>query len=184
MKPIIFLFTIFIGTVAFAQLPTLVSDPTTHIRMGAVIAQSAKEVQEARKIFLTLKETADFIKKVSKSIKQLDLIARVIHNQAVAFQRAQDAMKRATESGQFSVSELNMITYNFTILLSATNRSVSLAQSLIEDGFFNMSDSERLELLIGLERGVNSSRLDIVRLYEDYERTANKRKMISIFGAK
>ena len=160
----------------------MVTDPVSHARITEVIITSKNTLEQAKKTVSALEKTRQIITKVSNTVKQLELVTRTAHSQQVTIQRAEDAISFVKKSGQFSPAEINMIVYNFTNVITATNRTIALITSITQDGFFKMNDSERLQLLLDMNRRVSAGLHDVNRMFDNYNKIAGKRNMFSVFN--
>ena len=157
----------------------------------AMIANTAKQIAEAKKQYDEVKKQTSFLNdarealtNINNRLRDLDMVKRTIDQQAIAFNNAEAAIQYCKDSDTFNQDEINMIIYNFTRLVSATNTTVSLMNSILKDGLFKMSDAERFEILDKLNREAISTRNDVDRLYETYTRVARQRQMFQAFKRK
>lgn len=167
---------------AQVPVPTVVSDFVAHAHLIEAVNTSKETISAVNKQLEILEEKRDFITTVSNSVRQLRLFESVVRNQKLAIQNSGRYYDYLHKSEVFTPHEMTVILYNFSRVIQATERSLALANSILKDGFFKMSDAERIDFLKKTNSEILEKRRDLDRLYRDYQEVAEKRVVLRVFG--
>ena len=146
------------------------------------IQQAQQTYEEAREQTTLLTDARDAVTKINNTLNDLNKVKKTIYYQKIAINNADNAIEFCRKSDQFSKDEMDMIIYNFTELLTASNNTISLLNNVLKNGVFKMTDAERIEMINKLNQQSKETRYDVDRLYQTYTRIAQQRSMYKTFG--
>ena len=171
-----------------AQPMAVVSDPGSYARMAEQMVSMKQQLDvliETKEQLSKTKETIADIRKATTVVKdvvrQLSLIDRVINNQRLVFQQTQKTYEYLKNSKQFSSRELKVIFGNLSNVLRRSEESLSVANSVLKEGFFEMNDKERITLLEDMNNSIKEMNADIRTMDRAYRRTAQMRILNKVF---
>jgi len=181
----------------------IVTDPTSYTYYGQQLAAQAKQhmtatqqliqaqenfaklqqtVAEAQKQTSFIQEAREAVRKVNKKLRTLSQVERTLNYNKSTLLRTNEAIQYCRQSDQFTDQEIGNILYNFTQLTNATNSTLSLLNAVLTDGFFEMSDAERIDLLTKLEGDARQARQDVDLLYDTYRSAIDRRQLVEFFS--
>jgi len=137
MKKLFLTFCLMIGSWAFAQVAVV--DAGANHQMAKQITQSAAQIKQLEKSYQLMKEAQDKYRQVNGYIQQMGQLQNIINLQKQAINNSNKILQKA-KSGKFDISSIGA-------QLSQISGSIKTVQALLNNGMFNMSDSERITLL-------------------------------------
>ncbi|MEM6734642.1 MAG: hypothetical protein AAF620_01110 [Bacteroidota bacterium] len=185
MKTIkLYFFLTLIAIQLHAQLPaTVVSDPKSYGFYAEQVAQGAETVSAVNQQIDLLTDVKEKLEKVSNAVKQARLLRNIIGMGTRLKTKTEANFNLISDTDLFSPSELRALFESTNIILSAMERTTKIANDVLSDGFFNMSDAERIEMLRELEADIAalSSEMDV--LFFRYRSESERRMLDVLFGA-
>lgn len=128
-----------IDAAAQKQLTTLnASNKTALAKLGEQVGTAAKQLSQLEKTYETVKATAEKVEKVNSSVQSFNNMSKYISKQKeiinniniVANSKRQNISKKQLQS-----------------IVTASSESLKKIQSFLQDGFFNLNDKERIDLI-------------------------------------
>lgn len=184
------LFTIYLKlmfvNLLFAQ--SVVTDPGSYAHMADQLVQMKQQMNvliETKEQLGKAQETLSDIKKatsvINTTLKQINLIERIVRNQQRVIIKVQDSHDYLAKSGQFKTKEMRIILGNFSQLMRRSEQSLSVANSLLKEGFFKMTDKDRIDVLMEMNKEVMSINSEIAHIDRTYRRVASMRLLNETF---
>lgn len=137
MKKLILTFCLLVGSYSFAQMAVV--DVGANKQIAKQITQSAAQIKQLEKSYSLLKEAQEKYQKVNGYIQQMGQLQNIINMQKQAINNSNKILEKARK-GKFDVSGIKN-------QLAQISGSIKTVQALLNNGMFNMSDSERITLL-------------------------------------
>lgn len=137
MKKIILLSAIFFMQFVFSQM--VVTDVGATAKLGQQLATSAKSLKQLQGTYDLMKKANEKIQQVNGFVQQAGHFQNIINKQKESIRAANQLLKIAKER------KLNLsgVTQNLQMI----SGSIKTVQALLQNGVFNMNDSERLDRL-------------------------------------
>lgn len=137
MKKILFALSLMIGSYTFAQMAVV--DAGANHQMAKQITQSAAQIKQLEKSYKLMKDAQEKYRLVNGYVQQMGQLQNIINLQKQAVNNSSKILQKARK-GKFDVSSIGA-------QLSQISGSIKTVQALLNNGMFNMSDSERITLL-------------------------------------
>lgn len=137
MKKLILTFCLLVGSYSFAQMAVV--DAGANQQIAKQITQSAAQIKQLEKSYSLLKDAQEKYQKVNGYIQQMGQLQNIINMQKQAISNSNKILEKARK-GKFDVSGIQN-------QLAQISGSIKTVQALLNNGMFNMSDSERITLL-------------------------------------
>ncbi len=175
-KILVFGLLVFLCTsgVGMAQLPTPVFDINSFIAIS-------ENTFEVKKQLDMLEETRKAIQKVSNAVRQITLIDDVITQQKDVVIQTQESINFLKDSQVFTAHEVRIIIRSFSDLIITSERTLSLANSILQDDFLEMTDAQRIELLMQLHQDVALVKTNVEMIDNEYRRVMQIRLLKKAF---
>ena len=145
MKKIMLLLSFMWGNLLHAQMITVTEAPATDILLGQQITDGLTNIQVAMDNYELVKSNVEKVEKVNAYIGQLKLISDMIDKQQEAIQAAQAIQKKVKSIKNVSTAKSTIQSVSNS--LEAINNSTKMINKITTNGFFNMSDKERIDML-------------------------------------
>ncbi len=152
MKKTVLILGILISSFSFAQMAVI--DATANQQMAKQISQSVAQVKQLEKTYDVLKKADEKIKQVSGYVQQAGYLQNIISKQKEAINTANEILKLARSQKNISLAGVEQN-------LRMISGSVKTVQALLQNGIFNMNDSERLNRLDSEYKNVSASTANI-----------------------
>lgn len=137
MKKLILTLCLLVGSYSFAQMAVV--DASANQQIAKQITQSAAQIKQLEKSYSLLKDAQEKYQKVNGYIQQMGQLQNIINMQKQAINNSNKILEKARK-GKFDVSSIKN-------QLAQISGSIKTVQALLNNGMFNMSDSERITLL-------------------------------------
>lgn len=137
MKKILLLLSLVFFTSAFSQMAVI--DATANQQMSRQISQSVTQIRQLENTYRVLKETKEKYEQVNGYISQMGQLQNIINQQKEAVNNANKCLQKALNA---KVSLRDVDTN-----LKQISGSIKTIQAVLSNGFFNMSDAERISIL-------------------------------------
>lgn len=137
MKKLILTLCLLVGSYSFAQMAVV--DAGANQQIAKQITQSAAQIKQLEKSYSLLKDAQEKYQKVNGYIQQMGQLKNIINMQKQAINNSNKILEKARK-GKFDVSSIKN-------QLAQISGSIKTVQALLNNGMFNMSDSERITLL-------------------------------------
>jgi septal ring factor EnvC (AmiA/AmiB activator) len=163
------------GTFLFSQM--VVSDPTNDLANEQQLAQLVKQIEEAKEqtsklseMKNDLKKNLEFLQNVNSNIQNVERVKRIAEKQANIYNSCFRIKKKF---GKSPFPEVILKAEKSTnVILESVKSDISELSKILNSGFFNMTDGERLNSIRNYEEESNK-KLSQLRLTEkfvsDYE---------------
>lgn len=162
-----------------AQL--VVTDPRNDAANQEQILKLIQQIDEAREQTKKLssmkndiQKNINFLQEVNQNIKNVERVKRIADNQAKIYNQCFDLKNKFAKSNHLEVVlQAEQVTNN---LLQQTQSNISELSQILNSGFFNMNDAERLENIRNHEKETNaqlSSLNSIQSFLNHYENALN-----------
>lgn len=158
-------------------IPQVVTDPTAYQHFVRSVNETRKQVQAAKEQVDLLTNAKEALTKVNNFIREVYIIEQVISDQVYVTQKVSGTLKQLQESKTFSIYEMTRITGELTLLVSSSQRTLSLLEKVIKDGLFKMDDYQRLEFLKSLQTDMQEARAVVNGITASYQRAMNLKIM-------
>jgi len=158
-------------------IPQVVTDPTAYQHFVRSVNETRKQVQAAKEQVDLLTSAKEALTKVNNLIREVYIIEQVITDQVYVTQKVSGTLKQLEESKTFNIYEMTRITGELTLLVSSSQRTLSLLEKVIKDGLFKMDDYQRLEFLKGLQTDMQETRAVVNGITASYQRAMNLKIM-------
>lgn len=158
-------------------IPQVVTDPTAYQHFIKGMQETKKQVQAAKEQVKLLNSAKEALTKVNNIIREVYIIEQVISDQVYITQKISNTIKQLEESQTFSIYEMTRITGELTLLVSSSQRTLSLLEKVIKDGLFKMDDYQRLEFLKSLQTDMEEARAVANGITATYQRAMNLKLM-------
>lgn len=149
MKKLILLFSIIISSYSYSQMA--VFDAGANYALGQQIAEGVQQTQQLQQTFQVLKDAKDKVEQVSNAVKQIGQLQNIINEQVAAVQNASKIQQILSKKDKGA--NLEGVQYN----LGKIQNSIALVQKVLSNGFFNMDDQSRIELIENQYKEVKSA---------------------------
>lgn len=137
MKKLLLTLCLLVGSYSFAQMAVV--DASANQQIAKQITQSAAQIKQLEKSYSLLKDAQEKYQKVNGYIQQMGQLQNIINMQKQAINNSNKILEKARK-GKFDVSSIKN-------QLAQISGSIKTVQALLNNGMFNMSDSERITLL-------------------------------------
>lgn len=137
MKKLILTLCLLVGSYSFAQMAVV--DVGANQQIAKQITQSAAQIKQLEKSYSLLKDAQEKYQKVNGYIQQMGQLQNIINMQKQAINNSNKILEKARK-GKFDVNGIQN-------QLAQISGSIKTVQALLNNGMFNMSDSERITLL-------------------------------------
>lgn len=137
MKKLILTLCLLVGSYSFAQMAVV--DVGANQQIAKQITQSAAQIKHLEKSYSLLKDAQEKYQKVNGYIQQMGQLQNIINMQKQAINNSNKILEKARK-GKFDVNGIQN-------QLAQISGSIKTVQALLNNGMFNMSDSERITLL-------------------------------------
>lgn len=137
MKKLLLTLCLLVGTYSFAQMAVV--DAGANQQIAKQITQSAAQISQLEKSYSLLKDAQEKYQKVNGYIQQMGQLQNIINMQKQAINNSNKILEKARK-GKFDVNGIQN-------QLAQISGSIKTVQALLNNGMFNMSDSERITLL-------------------------------------
>lgn len=137
MKKVILTLFLVVGSFSFAQMAVI--DAGANQQIAKQVTQSAAQIKQLEKSYSLMKDAQEKYQKVNGYVKQMGQLKNIIMMQKNAINNSNKILDKARK-GKFDVSGIQN-------QLAQISGSIKTVQALLNNGMFNMSDSERINLL-------------------------------------
>lgn len=137
MKKVILTLFLAVGSFSFAQMAVI--DAGANQQIAKQVTQSAAQIKQLEKSYSLMKDAQEKYQKVNGYVKQMGQLKNIIMMQKNAINNSNKILDKARK-GKFDVSGIQN-------QLAQISGSIKTVQALLNNGMFNMSDSERINLL-------------------------------------
>lgn len=137
MKKILLVFSLIFFTSAFSQMAVI--DATANKQMAKQISQSVTQIRQLENTYKVLKEAKEKYEQVNGYVSQMGQLQNIINQQKQAVNNANKCLQKA-RNGKVSLREVDTN-------LKQISGSIKTIQAVLSNGFFNMSDAERIAIL-------------------------------------
>lgn len=125
-----------------------VYDNTNFLTLGKSLIESAKQTSELLKTVEFLKAQKERIEQVNNVIRQLRLGKEIIENNQLLFEMVRDDLEEIVNSPYIRADEAEWISQSFDLLMKKGAEDLEFMQQILTSNFLNMTDSQRLEILM------------------------------------
>lgn len=136
-----FLLVILTGQV-FSQGAMVVTDVTANQTLSTQLATSAEQLSQLEKNYEILKSAEEKYEKINSIVTSVAKISDIIQFQEEAITNVKLIMDNTRRTGK---SKEKLAAYLNNSLMTIS-RSVETITSVLQEGFFNMSDKERIDM--------------------------------------
>ena len=145
MKKIIVFLGIMYGSLLHAQMVTVTEAPATDILLSEQITDGLANLQITMDNYELVKSNVEKVEKVNSYIGQLKLISDMIDKQQEAIRSAQKVhnLLEKVKNQSTVKTTLNSVSKS----LESINSSAKMVNKITSNGFFNMTDKERIDML-------------------------------------
>lgn len=137
MKKILLIFSLIFFNSAFSQMAVI--DATANKQMAKQISQSVTQIRQLENTYNVLKEAKEKYEKVNGYVSQMGQLQNIINQQKQAVNNANKCLQKA-RNGRVSLRDVETN-------LRQISGSIKTIQAVLSNGFFNMSDAERIAIL-------------------------------------
>lgn len=141
-----------------AGTPTTVNDPTNKVQLVKIVAEAKKSYAVVNEQLELLKKAREGLTKISNTLRTIRMIDDIAAIQGDIFEYQQAAFQAARELRVVNTEEIADIIGALNSTLIASESSLSLANNVLADGFFDMTTAERLEMLRETKRELQEQR--------------------------
>lgn len=143
-KLLIAALSIFFAQSVYSQGAAIVNDPLNFAQLGEVIVQAQEQITVARKQLGFLKETQEFLSKVSSAVMKAELVSDVIDSAEKSIEmigKLRDMMLKSDE--MLSPKYIRMVNTRCQQCVDQVLKTANMIAKILSSEF-KMSDSERL----------------------------------------
>jgi DNA repair exonuclease SbcCD ATPase subunit len=159
IRIILIMGALFIASLGISQL--VVTDPGNDAANRAQLQKIIQQIEEAREQTAKLssmkndiQKNINFLQEVNQNIKNIERVKRIAENQAKIYNQCFEIKNKFAKSNHLEVIlQAEQVTNN---LLQQTQSNISELSQIVNNGFFNMNDAERLENIRNHEKETNS----------------------------
>lgn len=137
MKKLFLVALFFISQFAFSQL--VVTDVGATAQLAQSVSTASKALSEAQKTYKLLADANAKIQQVNGYVQQANHFRNILNKQKQAINSANQLLKLA-KTRKINLSGVNQN-------LNMISGSIKTVQALLQNGIFNMNDSERMQRL-------------------------------------
>lgn len=145
MKKIMVLLSFMWGSLLHAQMITVTEAPATDILLGEQITDGLANLQVTMDNYELVKSSVEKVEKVNAYIGQLKLISDMIDKQQEAIQAAQEIQRKVKSIKNVATAKSTIQSVSKS--LEMINNSTKMINKITTNGFFNMTDKERIDML-------------------------------------
>lgn len=145
MKKIVCVLLLSIGFNGWAQMVTITEAPATDILLGEQITDGLANLQVTMDNYELVKSNVEKVEKVNSYIGQLKLISDMIDKQQEAIQAAQEIQRKVKSIKNVATAKSTIQSVSKS--LEMINNSTKMINKITTNGFFNMTDKERIDML-------------------------------------
>ncbi|UTG66820.1 hypothetical protein J2O02_18310 (plasmid) [Elizabethkingia anophelis] len=124
-------------------VPTTVYDPTASVNMGKQIAASTEQLTQLQKSVEYLKKAEEKVNQVNSYVRSMDELKNVIELQRKSLINATKVKEKVARIKNPMMRKM-MIT-NTSNALTEISSSIVMINKILSSGFFQMTDTERME---------------------------------------
>ncbi|MDV4099077.1 hypothetical protein CMT22_17785 [Elizabethkingia anophelis] len=124
-------------------VPQTVYDPTASVNMGKQIAASTEQLTQLQKSVEYLKKAEEKVNQVNSYVRSMDELKNVIELQKKSIINATKVKEKVGRIKNPEIRKI-MIT-NTSNALSEISNSIVMINKILSNGFFQMTDTERME---------------------------------------
>lgn len=147
MKKVILLavlFGTFLGVKVQAQ-GMIVYDPTNEAKMGTIISNSVEQLSKLEKTVDYMKKAEEKLSRVNGYLQKVEDVQKIIDLQRKSIKEAIRVRDKVLKmKGSQSARQY---TKTLSSALSAIKNSISNVNSILTNGYFSMSDKERIDFI-------------------------------------
>ncbi len=189
---VFFLFLVYIPLKS--QVASIVHDPKLAIleSKNAIIEKEQLEEsiiirQSLQEQKATLKEIENFWEKAENTLKKVNsnlndvIYVKTISNRMIEIVNMQsEAVSEISKFNHLSKSEKEEAIYQLNGILSDTRKLATLSKDLLTSDLFNMSDSQRIELLMKIDEDIKQRQDVLMETFYTYQRINDERETMDL----
>lgn len=150
MRNLNILIFMFITSLIYSQGAMIVSDVTANQTLASQLTSSGKQLAQLEKSYKLLKDAEKKFQKVNSIVTSVYKVKDIIDLQTEAIENIKLVLKNTNLKGKKRERLVKTLTNN---LVSITRR-VSIVTDVLQDGFFDMTDKERIDMFDKERRAV------------------------------
>ena len=141
---IIFSLLLFVSINLFSQcpVPQVVTDVTANKSLKLQLANSGQQLKQLEDNYAVLQDAKDKYEKVSSIVTSVFELKEIIDLQAEAIENTNLVLNNNNLKGKRLTNMLETLTKQ----VSSIEKHVTLIDQVLTDGFFDMTDKERVEM--------------------------------------
>ncbi len=149
MKNLLVVLILLFTSYSFGQA-MVVTDVTANQTLTTQLAKSAQQLNQLEKNYELLKSAEDKYKKINSIVTSVAKISSIIDLQKEAIENVNIVLNNSNLKGKSRTTLLNSLNQS----MLSIGGSVETITNVLNEGFFNMSDKERLEMFEGERKKV------------------------------
>lgn len=157
-----------------------VYDNTNFITLGKQLVESAKQTAELLKMVEELHAVREKIEKVNNAVKQYRAVRDITVNNERLFEMVRDDIREVLDSPYIHGDEVETISNAFNGIMEHSLDQLDFMGQVLSNGFLNMTDAERLEILEAQREDSRKMLADIRHRKKRYDLIISFRKMQSL----
>ncbi len=154
-----------------------VYDNTNFITLGKQLVESAKQTAELLKMVEELHAVREKIEKVNNAVKQYQAVRDITVNNERLFEMVRDDLREVLDSPYIHGDEVETISNAFNGIMEHSLDQLDFMGQVISNGFLNMTDAERLDILEAQREDSRKMLADIRHRKKRYDLIISFRKM-------